>query len=99
MILPCLCHYFENKLKFLMLVVKSISMNTYHCQMFKNLEFLPVAVLIKRKTYIVASNNMLVSISCSALFRFWIMGRLTPSLPPHPLPSKTKRNYILLNPR
>ena len=84
MILLCLCNYFDNNLKSATLVVKSILMNACRYGMFKNLEFLSVAVLIQRETssmnaFIVAS-NMFVSISHSNLFTFFN----EPFYPGHP---------------
>ena len=91
MILLCLCNYFDNNLKSATLVVKSILMNACRYGMFKNLEFLSVAVLIQRETssmnaFIVAS-NMFVSISHSNLFIFFN----EPFYPGHP------RNEITFN--
>ena len=72
MVLPCLYHQIDNNLKSATSVVKSVSINASHCQMFKNLEFLSVAVLIQRKNSsineCVFPSNMLVSISRYDLF-------------------------------
>lgn len=74
MVLPCLYHQIDNNLKSATSVVKSVSINVSHCQMFKNLEFLSVAVLIQRKNSsineCVFPSNMLVSISRSDLFTY-----------------------------
>ena len=72
MVLPCLYHQIDNNLKSATSVVKSVSINVSHCQMFKNLEFLLVAVLIQRKTSSINEciflSNMLVCIYRSDLF-------------------------------